>query len=161
MLIQHASVSRTVLCKELCWAGGCLSDPASFYFSPGHSILLAPAACCPHKRELCSCFSCADHSLCLEHSSLRYAHGFLLHFLQVFTQRDWLRSLQKNPAPSPLTILLDFSVNVTAGHFTLFICSLCPLGKVVSSHPQGLCLLGSCPGTLDSARLREGADIIC
>lgn len=89
------------------------------------------AACCPHKRQLCSCFTCADYSLCLEYSSLRYAHGFLLHFLQVFYSERLAQVPPKNPAPSPLSILLDFSPKHTSplDILYLFICSLYPAGE--------------------------------
>ena len=40
-------MSRTVLRKELCRAGGCLSDLVSFYFSPGHSILITQLPAVP------------------------------------------------------------------------------------------------------------------
>ena len=66
------------------------------------------AACCPHKREH-SCFTCADYSLCLEYSSLRYAHGFLLHFLQVFySERLAQVPPKKTQHPVPLLSFLIF-----------------------------------------------------
>lgn len=121
------------------------------------------AACCPHKRKLCSCFTCADYSLCLEYSSLRYAHGFLLHFLQVFySERLAQVPPKKTQHPVPLLSFLIF-LQSTRHRWTFYTCSFvhCTLLGKVSSHLQGLCLLSSCPGTSDSARLRGGADVIC
>lgn len=138
MLIQHVSMRRTVLYKELCWAGGCLSDLASFYFSPGPlysyhtSCLLSPQTRTMLLFHLCWLFALPRILFPQIHSWTppSLPSGLLL--------RDWLRSLQKTQHPVPLLFFLTF-LHSTRHRWTFYTCSFvhcAPLGKV-SSHPRG------------------------
>lgn len=157
MLIQHVSMWRTVLYKELRWAGGCLSDLVSFYFSPGPlysyhtSCLLSPQTRTMLLFHLCRLFALPRilFPQIRSWTPPSLPSGLLL--------RDWLRSPQKTQHPVPLLFFLTF-LHSTRHRWTFYTCSFvhcAPLGKV-SSHPRGSACLAPAPAlqtVLDSGKV--------